>query len=278
MKHATCALSCLALILATKPAAATEGEGEGGAPTVDVKIDGAALAASLVGALVFDRLSVHDTGVWERQLLPIDDGVKGNYSSRAHTFSNVTWTGALTAPMVFDVARGVDWDTVRRTAIYGEAIAVNLALYTGIKHVVGRPRPYTYSEAADVQDYAVTQGNDARQSFFSGHSSTTFTAAVSGSWLYAQSSPDVTMRTAVWATSLTLASATADLRVRAGKHFPSDVLTGAAIGTLIGYGIPRLHYWGRKTRSLTTPEWIAIVVAPIAGAILGQVLPLESRP
>ncbi len=277
MKHATCALCCLMLSLATGPAVAAN-DGEGGAPTVDVKIDGAVTAASLVGALVFDRLSVHDTGVWGRQLLPIDDGVKGNYSSRAHTFSNVTWTGALAAPVVFDVARGVDWDTARRTLIYGEALAVNLALYTGIKHAVGRPRPYTYSEAADVQAYALTQGNDARQSFFSGHSSTTFTAAVSGSWLYAQSSPDVTMRTAVWATSLTLAGATADLRVRAGKHFPSDVLTGAAVGTLIGYGIPRLHYWGRKTRSLTTPEWIAIVVAPIAGAVLGQLLPLESRP
>ena len=31
------------------------------------------------------------------------------------------------------------------------------------------------------------------------------------------------------------------LRVRAGRHYPTDVLAGAALGTFIGWLVPRLH-------------------------------------
>jgi membrane-associated phospholipid phosphatase len=251
--------------------------GAASGPRTHWAIDGAVIAGAAGGALGSTLLPVRGGALWQRQLLSFDGRAEDNFSTRAHDYSNVTFGLALAAPLAFDVARGVDRDTVRRTAIYGEALAVNFLLNSGIKHAVGRPRPYLYSDSPDVQAWAAGQGNDARQSFYSGHTSTTFCAAVAGSWLYAQSSSDTTLRTIAWATSLTLAGATADLRVRAGKHFPSDVLAGAALGSAIGYAIPRLHYWGRGTRKLTTPEWVAIVLAPIAGLLLGQVLPLEKR-
>ena len=31
------------------------------------------------------------------------------------------------------------------------------------------------------------------------------------------------------------------MRIAAGKHFLSDVLTGAAIGSFWGYAVPKLH-------------------------------------
>jgi membrane-associated phospholipid phosphatase len=45
----------------------------------------------------------------------------------------------------------------------------------------------------------------------------------------------------VWLFSESLAAATASLRVVAGKHFITDVITGAAAGTAIGILIPYLH-------------------------------------
>jgi len=117
---------------------------------------------------------------------------------------------------------------------------------------------------------------DARLSFYSGHASTTFAAAVGGAYLFSQSSDDPVARTAVWASSLMLAGATSNLRVRAGKHFYSDVLAGAAIGTGVGVLVPALHLQG-QARPLLPAEWIAIGTAPLAGALLSQVLPLPER-
>jgi membrane-associated phospholipid phosphatase len=233
-------------------------------------------ATALASTVFLSFMPVHHDGLWQHQLLPIDGRAKGNYSSRAATYSNVSFGLSLTTPLAFDVARGLDKGTARRSAIYAETLAVNVALFEGIKHAVGRPRPYLYSAAPAAQDYAAGRGNDIWQSFYSGHSSTAFAGAVSGAWLYSQSSNSVPMRTAVWATSLLAAGATANLRVRAGQHFPSDVLVGAAVGSTLGYLIPRLHYLGRPVRSLSAPEWVAIVLAPVLGALIAQHLPLES--
>ncbi len=234
-------------------------------------------AASLAGSLLWSFLPVRHGGLWQHQLLPFEGQVKGNFSTRAQTYSDVALGLSLATPLAFDGARGLDGAMARRSAIYAETLIVNLALFEGVKHIVGRPRPYLYSAAPAAQDYAAGRGNDGWQSFYSGHSSTAFAAAVSGAWLYSQSSDNVPMRTAVWATNLALAGATANLRVRAGQHFPSDVLVGAAVGSALGYLIPRLHYRGKHVRSLSTPEWVAIVAAPLLGALIGQCLPLESR-
>lgn len=42
-------------------------------------------------------------------------------------------------------------------------------------------------------------------------------------------------------TSLTLAAMTGYARVKAGKHYPTDVIAAAAVGFAIGYLIPTLH-------------------------------------
>ena len=39
-----------------------------------------------------------------------------------------------------------------------------------------------------------------------------------------------------------VAATTASFRIVADVHYASDVLLGATIGTLVGYGVPLLHY------------------------------------
>jgi membrane-associated phospholipid phosphatase len=48
-------------------------------------------------------------------------------------------------------------------------------------------------------------------------------------------------RYAVWGTSLLAASVTGYLRYYAGKHYPTDIIAGAAMGSITGWGIPALH-------------------------------------
>jgi hypothetical protein len=71
-----------------------------------------------------------------------------------------------------------------------------------------------------------------------------------------------------------LAAATANLRVRAGEHFYSDVLVGALVGAGLGTAIPALHTDGVYAPS--GAEWAAIAGGLVAGVTLSELLPLGS--
>ncbi|MBS1124024.1 MAG: phosphoesterase PA-phosphatase related protein, partial [Deltaproteobacteria bacterium] len=71
-------------------------------------------------------------------------------------------------------------------------------------------------------------------------------------------------------------TATANLRVRAGKHFYSDVVIGAAIGMAVGYVVPALHADG--TPYVPDGQELAAAAAGILGGmLLSQLIPLEKK-
>jgi membrane-associated phospholipid phosphatase len=45
----------------------------------------------------------------------------------------------------------------------------------------------------------------------------------------------------LWGVAATATGTTAYLRHRAGKHFPSDILVGTAVGVLSGVLVPHFH-------------------------------------
>ena len=59
----------------------------------------------------------------------------------------------------------------------------------------------------------------------------------------------------VWGSTLTLATLTGIARVKAGVHYPTDVIAGAIAGSAIGYLVPRLHRKGGEGR-------LGVVVSP----------------
>ncbi|GMT49983.1 MAG: hypothetical protein IEMM0008_1522 [bacterium] len=46
---------------------------------------------------------------------------------------------------------------------------------------------------------------------------------------------------AIWSFSAAIPITTGYLRVKGGRHFPTDVITGVAFGSFIGWLIPELH-------------------------------------
>lgn len=126
-----------------------------------------------------------------------------------------------------------------------------------VKLSVGRQRPY-----AHYGNWTADQGPDPDDdlSFYSGHSSLAFSLAAAAGTVSSlrgyRSTPWV------WAGGMTIAAGVAFLRVAGDKHYLTDVLTGAAIGTAFGIAVPRLLH-GREDPEGERGAQLTLVPIPL---------------
>lgn len=170
-----------------------------------------------------------------------DDVVRSNFSEAAAHLSDKLLAVTMTAPLFMQMSNGFDTSMANASLIYAESHAFDLLLANTVKIAVRRPRPYTHSRARSVQEFAENQGSDAYASFYSAHSSTAFTSAMAGSLLYAARTDDLVARHVVWGFEFLMAGMTAQLRVRAGRHYRTDIWVGTAAGLAVGTLVPALH-------------------------------------
>ena len=124
-----------------------------------------------------------------------------------------------------------------------EVIAVNALVTSSIKRLVGRRRP-----------------GGGTHSFPSGHASTAFAAAS----LINDNSGGV-----LGVSAYGLAATTGYSRMEARRHYPSDVLAGAAIGILSAQILDHLH-WGNGHQSHGIAGGLRLDIEPIdRGAMVG---------
>ena len=107
-----------------------------------------------------------------------------------------------------------------------------------IKFAVGRERPYVSRGNSGIYN----KPDDDNLSFYSGHTNMAFAFVVSAGTIahirgYAA-------EPYIWGFGIPIALFVAYARVAAQKHYFSDVLVGALVGSLIGFAVPWLH---RKT-------------------------------
>jgi membrane-associated phospholipid phosphatase len=163
-----------------------------------------------------------------------------HYSVGARHASDVLLFTMLAAPVSLMVTSPGSQEQALLGAMYGEALFFQSGLVFMLKSLVARTRPFVYNDAPEVsrEKKLIVY---ARRSFPSAHAATTFTSAVFLATVFSELHPNSSARGWVWAGSLAAASATGYLRIRAGQHFPTDVLAGAAIGGLTGWLVPALH-------------------------------------
>lgn len=123
------------------------------------------------------------------------------------------------------------------------------------KAAVGRRRPYVYNTALSVEERHAIGGDDAYSSFFSGHTAAAFTAATFISKVMTDIHGDSIWTKLLWGSSMTVAAMTGYARVKAGKHYPTDVIAGAVVGFAIGYMIPTLHKKKKNDR-------VSLIISP----------------
>ena len=197
------------------------------------------LAAGLALGGSIEPLSIDAINSLSRSDVPaIDRGATYNYSVSLKSTSN--WLEALLilAPVGLFASPDVRNDAGTVTVMYLETVLLANALTQFTKSLTTRTRPFVYNESAPLDE---KQEKDARRSFFSGHAANSFASAVFLSTVFAAYFPQSPWKPVVWAASLAAAATVAYLRVAAGQHFPTDVLTGMIVGSTVGYLVPELH-------------------------------------
>lgn len=191
-----------------------------------------------------------------------------DFSASAAAVSDTTLAVALATPLALELGRG-DTDTDRRLLAYSGGVAASGLVAAAMKALWSRPRPYNFNPEPAVRAYARRAGKDARVSFPSGHTALSFAAAASGGWIYASGSDVTARRAGVWFGGAAVAGATAVLRLRAGRHYPSDVLVGALIG-IAGVAVPAAVMGDVDLRG---GEYAAMAGGVVLGAGLASILP-----
>lgn len=188
----------------------------------------------------------------------VRDGLVWDDRGRAATLSDI---GAyLVAPGaaigVTAAVAGLDGrfadNVLTDTGLVLEATFVAAAVTQLAKQLAGRQRPFV-GDLTPEERAADGNADEHYLSYYSGHTSFAFSlAAASGT---VASLRGYRHAWAVWAIGMTTATATGYLRIAADKHYATDVLTGAAMGSAFGVLMPM--WLGRTGDGLTaevTPQ------------------------
>lgn len=227
-----------------------------------------------VPAQGFDRADIR----WS-----VDRDEVGRLDSRAVSRSDLASGSAIAWPMLVAFATQPDGEralgTVRRGVVYLESFLFATAATRWIKGSLDRPRPYTYLPASarpGESTYDVT-AEEAFESMPSGHASSAFCGAafaMTDHLLTRPRAPAIERIGVAFGGGL-LAGMTSTLRVRAGKHFPSDVLVGGAIGMTSGIVVPLTHRpraGGERVPLPSRRAWLQALGGMVAGAGAGILL------
>ena len=118
-----------------------------------------------------------------------------------------------------------------------EATSIALLIDQGVKYAVGRSRPYVFLGRQG-------ESRDGNLSFFSGHTTFAFAVAASSSTLLlSQHAPGAVALSVI---AFSAAGVTGYLRIAAEQHYLTDVLAGAAVGTLVGWAVPHFFHAPRE--------------------------------
>ncbi|MBS1581296.1 MAG: phosphatase PAP2 family protein [Bacteroidetes bacterium] len=177
-----------------------------------------------------------DIPAFDRAALRIDP----NGQALALAASDRLLYGTAAAPFVLiglDPRIRREWGSV--ATMYVEAATMVGGLQSWTCLAAGRYRPITYIESATLEQRTNAANT---HSFFSGHTANTAVASFFMAKVLDDMHPELRgKRWLLYGAAAIPPALVGYYRVEGGKHFPSDVLTGALIGAAAGVLVPELH-------------------------------------
>jgi membrane-associated phospholipid phosphatase len=265
-----------AMLLASVPARADDLTlqqipqlGEGEHFTIDPVVDGMIIVGGATFAellsLILSTGEIKPTQPGDPNvLLSIDRwAVTQQIDPNAGTRSTYALYGAYAYAILDPILSGVR-DGRRALLVdaimYAESIAITQAFTSATKIGVRRPRPIDYINCGEGSSGGgCTDNTDLQLSFFSGHASTAGSISATATYLaFMRSGPRTARPWITLGAGLLLTSFVSYERVRAGEHFPTDVIMGSLAGAGIGVLVPHFHHRPHTTeRSYCAPPvWI----------------------
>ncbi len=165
----------------------------------------------------------------------VDRAALHTFSASASTASTALLAGVIGFAGVASLDGASAAQRRGHVVVFANSLAWTLAATDWMKVVVRRKRPVLYTAGAVG---AAADPNNQR-SFPSGHASIAFAAATT--YLVMAQRERLPHRTRNAALLYAGALGVGTLRVAAGKHFPTDVAGGAALGAGIGWLTAKIH-------------------------------------
>jgi membrane-associated phospholipid phosphatase len=192
------------------------------------------------------------------------------HPNTASTVSDVLAFGAVPALAIGMSAwtsraagRGGDIKTDMLVICEAAVLAGNAAEF--LKLATARMRPYAHARALGEPVDVAPQSSD-NLSFTSGHVAFAFAVTVSAAEVMTLRGHRRQARW-VWGVGLPAAAAVAYFRMAGDRHYLTDVLASAGVGTAMGLAVPRLVFKAQRPGSSAAAR---LVVAPVlSGSLLG---------
>lgn len=183
-----------------------------------------------------DDTPVFAAGYLNKRITRIDRlafTIQDNYSAQ---LADVGLYGGPSLPFLFSLHPRTRPYYPAVLLMWLETMLLTFGLTSVLKNTANRPRPYIFDEAWNP---LLALSRNDRAAFLSGHASN----ATAGVVLFAGLLGTFNSRLAPYARELAvmIAVLTAVLRVKAGKHWPTDVIAGTLLGGGVAGAIVALH-------------------------------------
>ncbi len=229
---------------------------------VDLPVLGLAAVGVIVPQLVSSTI-VSSCPCFSGDVLPIDRWTAGRRLDSVSFASDIALASLVASVPLFDLldvrlSRGGWFEWLEDLLVIGQTVMINLAINQVTKIGMRRPRPRVYDVPAGDPLLAEP---DNFLSFYSGHSSTIFSAGVALGMTYWFRHPESTVRALPMAIAVGAGLGVASMRVIAGKHFLSDVFVGALLGSVTGVLVPWVHRRLPNAQFAVSPVYVADTVS-----------------
>ena len=171
-------------------------------------------------------------------LWAFDRGAASNYNTEINSVSDYLLFSSFALPFTHYLGKKGRSEGFAIAGMAFQTLFIEDGLTNILKAATKRFRPYTYNDNVPIEEKL---GNGARYSFPSGHVATTAATSFFTATVFTDLYPESKWGKVVWGAALIIPGLTGFMRYEAGKHFPTDILFGYAIGASAGYFIPKLH-------------------------------------
>lgn len=174
---------------------------------------------------------------------PIDRFSLRHLSFESDEFTDKLLLTSFASPffLMLDKTGRDNFDNMAMIVFQGAML--NSALINLTKVTAKRARPYNYNPDAPLD---IKLRKSSRYSFYSGHVATAAYFSFTTAQLYNDLHPNSKAGPYIYAAAALIPATVAYGRMRAGKHFFTDVLIGFAAGTAIALTVPALHRAGAE--------------------------------